>query len=129
MGPAKAYEIVAQGRREVAHRAIGLDAERTVPFGQLRAIWPVNERNVRHGRRRPAHEIVDRELTRGVRQMVVAAQDLRDAHVVIVNDHGQHVGWRAVAAKKDEVVQLLVLYRHVALYAVPDDRRTVLRHA
>ena len=38
--------------------------------------------------------------------MVVAADDVGDAHVVVVHHHRLHVGRRAVAAQHDHVVQL-----------------------
>ena len=71
--------------------------------------------------------------------MVVAANDMRDAHVVIIDDHGEHIGWRAVGPQQDEIVDFRVLDRYRALDAVdngglagrrclePDDERRVGR--
>jgi hypothetical protein len=70
---------------------------------------------------------VDDCLARGVGQMVVAADDVGDAHVVIVDDHGVHVGRVAVRAQDDEIVQILVGETHVALHAVAHDRLALLR--
>ena len=47
--------------------------------------------------------------------MVVAADHVGDAHVVIVDHHRQHVGRRAVGAQQDQVVELGVLDRDLAL--------------
>ena len=47
MAPAEPHEIVAQGRRQVAHGAIGVDAERAVALRQLRAVRPVDQRDMR----------------------------------------------------------------------------------
>lgn len=44
----------------------------------------------------PTHAANDHQLAEGVVQMIVAAKDMRDAHVVVVDDNGQHVGRRAV---------------------------------
>ena len=59
--------------------------------------------------------------------MVVAADDVGDAHVVIVDHHRQHVGRRAVGAQQDEIVELAVLHRDPALDQVLDDRLALAR--
>jgi hypothetical protein len=41
--------------------------------------------------------------------VIVAADHMGHAHVVIVDHHRQHVGRRAVAAQQDEIVQLGIL--------------------
>jgi hypothetical protein len=41
--------------------------------------------------------------------MVVAADDVGDAHIVVVDHDREHVGRRAVGAQDDEVVEVLVL--------------------
>ena len=70
----------------------------------------------------PAERLVDLRLAGGVGQMVVAADDVGDAHVVVVDDDGEHVGRRAVGAQQDEVVEILVLPHDPALHLVLDDR-------
>jgi predicted DNA-binding protein with PD1-like motif len=40
--------------------------------------------------------------------VVVAADDVGDAHVVVVDDDGQHVGGYAVRAQDDDIVEILV---------------------
>ena len=39
------------------------------------------------GRRLPAHRLIDLLLTRGVGEMIVAANDLRNAHIMVVDDN------------------------------------------
>ena len=63
---------------------------------------------------------IDLHLARGVVQVIVAADDMGDAHVVIVDHHGQHVGGVAVGAQQHQVVELLVLPDHVALHLIVD---------
>ena len=70
----------------------------------------------------PAERLVDLRLARGVGEVVVAADDVRDAHVVVVDDDGEHVGRRAVGAQQDEVVEILVLPDDAALDRVLDHR-------
>ena len=55
-----------------------------------------------------------------VGQVVVAADDVGDAHVVVVDDDREHVGRRAVGAQEDEVVEVLVLEDDAALHLVLD---------
>ena len=59
--------------------------------------------------------------------MVVAADHVGDAHVVVVDHHGQHVGRRAVGAQQDHVVELGVLDRDLALHGILDHRLAALR--
>ena len=59
--------------------------------------------------------------------MIVAADDVGDAHVVIVDDDGEHVGRRAVRAEQDEIVELVVLHGDPALDLVLDHRLALAR--
>ena len=59
--------------------------------------------------------------------MVVAPDDVGDAHVVIVDHHREHVGRIAVAAQKHEIVEVLVLPDHAALDLVLDHGFACLR--
>ena len=116
--PAEPRQIIPHRRGQIPHRAISLDPKRTVALGELRAVRPVDQRNMREGRRVPAHGIVDLRLPGRVREVVVAANDMRDAHVVIVDHNGEHIGRRAVGPQENHVVEVLVLPRHAALNAV-----------
>ena len=79
------------------------------------------------GRRVPAHGPVDQGLAERVGEVVVAAHDMRNFHVAVVDHHGQHVGRRAVGAQQDHVVELVVAHRHPALNRVVDDGFAVQR--
>ena len=80
-----------------------------------------------HVRHVPAQRVVDLLLARGVDQMIVAADDVGDAHVVIVDHHREHVGRVAVAAQQHEIVEVLVLPDHAALHLVLDHGLAGLR--
>ena len=80
----------------------------------------MDERDVRHDRHLPAERVVDLGLARGIGEVVVAADDVGDAHVVVVDHDGEHVGRRAVGAQQHEVVEILVLPDHAALHLVLD---------
>ena len=122
MAPAEAHQIVAQRLRQVAHAAIGLDAERAMTLRELGAVRSVDERDMRHLRHVPAQRLVDLRLAGRVGEVVVAADDMGHVHVVIVDHDGEHVGRRAVGAKQDEIVEILVLPHDPALDLVLDDR-------
>ena len=78
-------------------------------------------------RLRPAHRADDRQLAEGVVEMVVAADHVGDAHVVIVDDDREHVGRRSVRAEQDEIVELGILDGDPALDAVVDDGLALAR--
>ena len=59
--------------------------------------------------------------------MIVAADDVGDAHVMIVDHHREHVGRGAVRAQQDEIVELGILHRHPALDEIVDDRLAIAR--
>ncbi len=59
--------------------------------------------------------------------MIVAADDVGDAHVEIVDHDRQHVRRRSVGAEQDEVVDLLVGDRDPPLDQVVDHRVALLR--
>ena len=128
VAPAQAQEVVAQGRRQVAHVAIGLDAEGAVALRQLGAVGAVDKGNMGEGRCPPAAGVEQVELAKGVGQVVVAADDVADLHVMIVDHHRQHVGRGAVGAQQDEVVEPVVGDPDLALDPVIDDGLAVLRH-
>ena len=75
----------------------------------------------------PVHGAVDLDLAEGVGQVVVAADDVGDAHVVVVDDDGVEVGGGAVAAEDDEIVDLGIVHAHFALDHVVDDGFALLR--
>ena len=59
--------------------------------------------------------------------MVVAADHMGHAHVMVVHHHGKHVGRRAVGAQQHHVVEFGIGDPHLALHQVADDRLAVLR--
>jgi hypothetical protein len=59
--------------------------------------------------------------------VVVATDDVGDAHVVVVDHHRQHVGRRPVGAQQDEIVELGIGDRDAALDEVVDCRLALAR--
>ena len=56
--------------------------------------------------------------------MVVAPDDVGDAHVVIVDDHGQIIGRRAVRTQQHQIVEIGIGPGHRALDRVVNRHRT-----
>jgi hypothetical protein len=61
--------------------------------------------------------------------MVVAADDMGDVHVVVIDHHGEVVGRRAVGPQQDQVVQVAIAEGDRALDQVAHHRVAVLRAA
>ena len=59
--------------------------------------------------------------------MVVAPNDLGDAHIAIVNHHHEVISGRAVGTEDDKVVEFLILEYHVTAKPVTDGDRAFLR--
>ena len=59
--------------------------------------------------------------------MIVAANDVRNPHVMIVDDDREHVGGRAIGAQQDEIVDLAVLNGHLALNEIGNRHGAVAR--
>ena len=85
---------------------------------------------MREGGHVEAERLVDEDLARRVGQVVVAADDVRDAHVRVVAHHGEVVGGASVGAHDDHVVHHLGREAHVAVHGVVElDGAAVLGHA
>ena len=98
-------------------------------LGELGAVGAVDQRDVGEDRHLPVHRPVDQRLARGVGQVVVAADHVGHAHVVVVDDDREHVGRRAVRAQQDQVVERLVLPGDAALHHVVDHGLALARRA
>lgn len=97
-------------------------------LGQLSAVLAVDERDVRENRRLPTHSLVKLNLAETVGEVIVAANDMGDAHVMIVHHYRKHIGRRAVGAQQDHVVQLTVRDSHLALDLILNKGLAFLRH-
>ena len=98
-------------------------------FGQFRAVRSMDQRNMRPFRHGPAKSLVNLALPGGIGEMVVAADHMRNGHVMVVHNHGQHIGWRAIGAQQHEIVEILVGPCDLALHLIADAGFTLLRRA
>ena len=96
-----------------------------MPFGELGAVCTMHQRNMREDRQVPAHGGIDLCLSRGIGEMIDAADHMRDAHVVIIDDDGEIVDRRAIRSQNDHVVEVLVRHHNAALHLIFYHRLTV----
>jgi hypothetical protein len=59
--------------------------------------------------------------------MIVAADDVRDSHIGIVDDNGEIVRRRAIRAGNYQIIELGILEDHPAPHLVVDNNLTILR--
>ncbi len=107
----------------LAHR---LDAERAEPLGEL-ALRADQQRLVREGGRRRAERLEHLQLQPGIGDMILAAHDMGDAHVDIVDHARQHVEPAAVLAPDHRIAeQGRIEMLAAADQIVPFDRRVMI---
>ena len=127
--PAEQREVVAQRLGQVALVAQLLHGRRAVALGQLLAVHAVQQRQVGVQRRlraeRPEHE----QLLGRVGEVVLAAHDVRDVRVEVVDGDGEVVEHAAVGARDDGIVEVHVGEGRVATDQVVDDGRPLVGHA
>src|SRR5919112_1378925 len=82
MAPAKTKQIVGNClRKQPEIVTIGIDAERAMPLGKLRAVRTMDQRHVSIDRFGPSHGADDRQLPERIVQMVIATDHMGHAHV------------------------------------------------
>ena len=96
-------------------------------LGKLLAVGAMDQRHMCEFRHIPSHRFIDRDLAKGIAQVIVTADHMRDAHIVIVHRDGEHVGRRSVGTHKDEIVDFPGLYRYSSLHRVIKHALAVIR--
>src|SRR5689334_498740 len=81
----------------------------------------MNKRNMGVDWALPAQRFNDLRLAKSVGEMIIAANDMRDTHVVIIDDDGQIIGGRAVGAGQHQIIKLSVVDADAALHLVVND--------
>ncbi len=122
MAPAEPQQIIIHCLGQHAQLVtIGINAHRAMTLGELGPIRSMNQRNMRVGRLRPAHRFDDAKLTKRIVEMVIAADHMGHAHIMIIHHHGEHIGRRAIGAQQDHVIQLGILHHDAALHRILND--------
>ena len=107
-------EVVEQRLGRVTLAAQLGDRGRTLALRELRARLRHQQRGVREPRLAQAERVEQRDLARGVGQVVLAPDDVRDLHQRVVHGSGELVGGRAVGAHDHEVLDGADRDAHVA---------------
>ncbi len=127
MGPSKPHQIVQEGLGQIAFVAILHDAHGAMTLREPRAVFSENHRDVRVDRQGRVEGAQDVDLPWRVVQVIVAADDMGDAHVHVIDDDGEVVGGRAVGAGDDEIVEFIVGEDDASLDGIVDHDTPVER--
>ena len=125
--PAEQREEVHHAFADVALPLVLHHRRRAVALAQALLVGPHDERHVRergHGR---VERLVEQHLLRRVRDVIVAADDVRDRHVDVVHDDGQVIRGMTIRAEDDEALDVLVVERDRAVDEIRE-RRLSRRH-
>ena len=107
VAPAEEREVVEERGRVVAVVPELLHRDGAVPLGELLAVGPVDVAEVRVRGRLRAERLEDADLLRRVRDVVLAADDVRDPVEPVLDGRGEVVGRTPVGPDRDEVLELL----------------------
>ncbi len=107
--PAEPHQVVDEGLRQVAHLLVGQYGCGTVAFAKSCLVGPEDHRDMGKSRHRVPQRPVKEYLPRRVVQVVVAADDVRDSHLRVVDNDGEVVSRIAVGPLDDEVVEFFVV--------------------
>src|SRR5215831_3839880 len=69
----------------------------------------------------PAERVINLGLPGSVVEMVIAANDMGNAHVMVVDDDRQHIGRRTVGPEQNEVVEIFILPCNASLHLILND--------
>ena len=125
--PAEEGEEVEHRLGQVALRLVLEDRRGAVALAQALLVGAEDHRHVREGRHRRAHRGEQQHVLGRVRDVIVAADHVRDRHVDVVADHRQVIDRQPVAADDDEVVDAGVVELDRALHEI-GERRAALGH-
>src|SRR5271156_1367170 len=123
-GPSQQRQKIPERLRQESFIRIRTHAGRPVPFRKPRAVGPQNQRHVRENRRCRPQRVINQHLLRRIRQMIRAANNVRDAHINIIHHHAQLISRHSARAQQHKILDVRVLY-----LARPENRILEFRHA
>src|SRR5690242_16457380 len=98
-----------------------------MPFAQSRFVRSKDEWYVGKHWQRRANGLVEQYLLGRVRQMIGAANDVRDLHIHVVADHAQVICWSAIGAQKYKILKFGVGKFHLAIDRIFEDGSAFFR--
>ena len=96
-------------------------------FGELLAVRAQNHGDVCEGWNGCAKSLVHHNLARSVGQVVIATNDVGNAHASVINNSGKVIGWGAVRAEDDKVIKLASVKGYVTVNCVVDNDVTAIQ--
>ena len=127
--PAEEHEEVEERLRQVPLFLELADERRAVALRVGLALRVHDHRQVRVLRHGRAEGLEDLDVLEGVLDVVVAADDVRDALLDVVHDVGDVEDGRTVGTDDDEILRVFGLLLHVPLHEVVVLDAAFLRHA
>ena len=73
----------------------------------------------------PFECLIELLLPTCIDEMVVAANDMGNAHIVIINDNGEHIGWGAICTKQNQIIEVTIIPFDSPLNGIFDNGFTV----
>ncbi len=119
--PADQRKVVHQRLGQISLRAELADRRRAVPLRQRRVIGPHHHRQMRKGGRRKPERLVQQNLPRRVRDVILSSNHVRHLHQRIVDDHGEVVRRTAVGAHDHRIADDVGLKADLASNRVRED--------
>ena len=104
-----------------------LEGGMTGTLAELLVIFIRNQRTVHILRNLPAEGLIETIVLRARAQILVATNDVGDAHQMIVDDIGEIIGRIAVGLDEDHVIELGVIDGDVSVELVVEGRRALGR--
>ena len=90
-------------------------------LGELLAVRTQNHGDVCEGWNGCAQSLVHHNLTRSVGQVVIATNDVGNAHASVINNGGKVIGWGAIRTEDDKVIKLASVKGYVTVNSVVDN--------
>ena len=124
--PTEARQIVQERFRQIAVLLVLQHAHRPVPLRQPLAVVTENHRHVGVVRQRCTQRPQDVDLAWRVVDVVVAANDVCDVHVEIIDHDAEVVSRHTVGAQDHQIVELAVLHGDGPLYQVVERHEPIV---
>jgi hypothetical protein len=105
-GPAHQRQVVEHRLRQVAGAPVVVQAHRVLALGDLGLVGVAQQRQVTEDRWRPTEGLVEAHVLGQRRDPLLGADDVGDAHEVVVHHVGQVVGRETVGFQQHLVVDL-----------------------
>ncbi len=125
-GPAEQHQVVAHGRGEIALVAECLQRDLVPALGQLLPLLVDHDRQVPPSGRLMPECFPEQLLLRRIRQMLLAADHVRNPLHHVIDDIAQQEQDRPVGSGQHEILDGRVLEHGLAAYQVVHDGRTLV---